>query len=126
MTMSSSDLTAIASKARTERGNLIASTKTDAEAAYIAANAAAEEVYNASRSRAYAAYAAALDGGAYAAAEAPERYEMYITAYAVLADSVEDAEIARDAALDANYARYLASCAAADAIWPGAVAESTP
>ena len=99
---------------------------TDAEAAYIAANAAAEEVYNASRSRAYAAYAAALDGGAYAAAEAPERYEMYITAYAVLADSVEDAEIAHAATLDANYSIYLASCAAADAIWPGAVAESTP
>ena len=44
----------------------------------------------------------------------------------VLQDSVEDAEIARDASHDANYSIYLASRAAADAIWPGAVAESTP
>lgn len=43
----------------------------------------------------------------------------------VLQDSVEDAEIARDASHDANYSIYLASRAAA-AIWPGAVAESTP
>ena len=90
---------------------------TAAEAVYLAANAAADEVYNAGRSRAYSDYAAAFTDGAYAAADAAGRYAIYIAAYAVLADSVEDAEIARDAALDANYARYLASCA---------VAESTP
>ena len=92
---------------------------TAAEAAYIKANAEAEEAYNAARSRAYAAYAAVL-------ADAPGRYESYVAAYAVLMDSVEDAEIARDAALDTNHSIYLASRAAADAIWPGAVAESTP
>ena len=97
-----------------------------AEAVYIAANAAADEVYNAGRSRAYSDYAAAFTDGAYAAADAAGRYAIYIAAYAVLADSVEDAEIAHAATLDANYSIYLASCAAADAIWPGAVAESTP
>lgn len=99
---------------------------TAAEAVYLAANAAAEEDYNAGRSRAYSDYAAAFTDGAYAAADAAGRYAIYIRAYAVLQDSVEDAENARDASLDANYSIYLASCAAADAIWPGAVAESTP
>ena len=80
---------------------------TDAEAAYIAANAAADEVYNAGRSRAYSDYAAAFTDGAYAAADAAGRYAMYIAAYAVLADSVEDAEIAHAASLDANYSIYL-------------------
>lgn len=88
---------------------------TAAEEIYIAANAAAEERYNAGRSRAYAAYAATLDGADYAGADAAGRRQMHRTAYAVLADSVEDAEIARDTALDANYSIYLA-----------AVAESTP
>ena len=99
---------------------------TTAEVVYLAANAAADEVYNAGRARAYSVYAAALDDGAYAAADAAGRRAIYIAAYAALHDSVEDAEIVWDAALDTNRSTYLASCAAADAIWPGAVAESTP
>lgn len=88
-----------------------------AEAVYLAANAAADEVYNAGRSRAYSDYAAAFTDGAYAAADAAGRYAIYIAAYAVLDDSVEDAEIAHAATLDANYSIYLGAIGTGYPAW---------